>query len=870
MGPSFRMEKALMTQSVIGALRVNLGLDSAQFTKGAKRAESTVARLGSQLQRFGAAMSLVSAGIVAALRSQLNAADDAAKAAQRIGLSVEALTRLRFAADLSGASAQDLETAVARLSRSMQDGNKAFARIGVSATDAAGRLRPTEDVLLDLADAFQSTPDGAAKTAAAMELLGRSGTMLIPLLNGGSDALREMMAEADALGLTITTRTAKAAERFNDSLTRVGGAVTGVGRQIAADLAPVMADIAEAIAGVAARFTQMNPQVRAMATTFTVLTAAVGPAALAIGTLIKGMVALRVASAALFGPVGLLVAGATILGALAISSAAATEKTDTLSVAMRETVEAASVLGTELGILSTNDLPAATRETVGLANANLTLARSAFAAADAQLQLAKARAESLQQQVAVESAFLPGVEPPSQAAYTAALEENRLAAERLRAAQQKLEDAVFSGKKVTEEASEETQKLAAENERLVGSFGQVGSAAGRAKTATEDLTDGIQVAVEEFTPLTSAVDGVANAFGNFIANGLTDFKSFTDSIVGSFRQMLATMIADAVKNKIAISIGTTAAGTASSALAGTASSGLGLAGIATALGPAGIIAGGVAAIGAAIFGRNRARRRREAERQRQKDAIKADQELQILALQDEDAARELAREQSLEGLNRPQTRRQLEIFRLEDEKRVAQEREAIETRLLELQGNTAELRKRELDALDPANRELAERIFRLEDEAERQAELARQEAERQAQLAAIARERESLEERLLRLQGNTEELRRREIAALNETNRPLLQQIFALEDYQTALETSKGALDRLKDSLSGAFDLSELEYGSAFEARLAQVAAARGVDSIAGVAARGLTPAGDPQIELLRKQLTTLENLLQYGIPARA
>lgn len=801
-----------MTQSVIGALRVNLGLDSAQFSKGAKQATTTVQRLGASMQKFGAAMSLVSAGIVAALRSQLNAADDAAKAAQRVGLSVEALTRLRFAADLSGASAEQLETALARLSRSMQDGNKAFARIGVSATDAAGRLRPTEDVLLDLADAFADTPDGAAKTAAAMELLGRSGTMLIPLLNGGADALRDMMAEADALGLTITTRTARAAERFNDSLTRVGGAVTGVGRQIAADLAPVMAEIAEAIAGLAARFTQMNPQVRAMATTFTVLTAAIGPAALAIGTLIKGMVALRVASAALFGPVGLMVAAATVVGALAVSSATASEKTDTLSTSMRATVEAASVLGTELGILSGNDLPAATRATVGLANANLTLARSAFAAADAQLQLAKARAESLQQQVAVESAFLPGVEPPSQSAYTEALEENRLAAERLRAAQADLEKTVFEGQKVTQEASQETERLSGELDRLTRS-------AGGARAATRAVGETVEVVTEEFVPLEAGIGSVADAFGTFIADGLQDFKSFTDSIVSSFKQMLATMIAEAIKNRITIGIGTAAVGAAGSAAAGavgSAAGGLGgLAGIASALGPAGIIAGGIAAIGGALFGRRRRRRREAAAR---------------AAAEREAEARRLAEEQAAEE------QRQAAVL---------EERGDLESRLLELQGNTAELRRREIEALDPTNRALAERIFGLEDE------------------LRIAREREGLEVRLLRLQGNTEELRRREIEALEPANRALLQNIFALEDYQETL-------DRLTNSLNGAFDLSSLEYGSAFEARLAQVAEARGVESIAGVAARNLTPAGDPQIELLRKQLNSLENILQYGIPERA
>lgn len=63
-----------------------------------------------------------------------------------------------------------------------------FSRLGVSVTDAAGQLRPTEDVLLDLADAFAAMPDGAEKSALAVKLFGKSGVELI--LNQGVPASR--------------------------------------------------------------------------------------------------------------------------------------------------------------------------------------------------------------------------------------------------------------------------------------------------------------------------------------------------------------------------------------------------------------------------------------------------------------------------------------------------------------------------------------------------------------------------------------------------------------------------------------------------------------------------------------------------------
>jgi trimeric autotransporter adhesin len=87
------------------------------------------------------------------------------------------------------------------------------------------------------------------------------------------------------------------------------------------------------------------------------------------------------------------------------------------------------------------------------------------------------------------------------------------------------------------------------------------------------------------------VNDVADAFGDFLARGMTDFKSFANSIFKSFQNMLAQMIATAARNKILISMGATGsvAGTAASAGVGSA--------IGTGVG-AGI--GGIAAFGSGI------------------------------------------------------------------------------------------------------------------------------------------------------------------------------------------------------------------------------------------------------------------------------
>lgn len=137
--------------------------------------------------------------------------------------------------------------------------------------------------------------------------------------------------------------------------------------------------------------------------------------------------------------------------------------------------------------------------------------------------------------------------------------------------------------------------------------------------------------------------------------------------------------------------------------------------------------------------------------------------------------------------------------------RILSERLSLERRELEVLGDTAALRALELEVLDPSNRALQERIWMLEDLAIEEAELARQAqaaADERARLdreaadraQAVAQERYGLETRLLQLQGNTVELRRRELDLLDPTNRELQELIWALEDAEAGISDLSGTL----------------------------------------------------------------------------
>ena len=149
-------------------------------------------------------------------RNILETADNLGKLAQKTGMTVEDLSAFQLAADLAGVSSESFASATLRLNKAIADARggaklqeEAFKNLGITQADLA-RLSPAQ-VLERIADSFANAKDGASKTQIAMALLGKSGAELIPLLNGGSDALRQF-------GSTFSTEFAKNAEIFNDNL----------------------------------------------------------------------------------------------------------------------------------------------------------------------------------------------------------------------------------------------------------------------------------------------------------------------------------------------------------------------------------------------------------------------------------------------------------------------------------------------------------------------------------------------------------------------------------------------------------------------------------------------------------------------------
>ncbi|MDV7396821.1 hypothetical protein RZS08_35815, partial [Arthrospira platensis SPKY1] len=102
--------------------------------------------------------------------------------------------------------------------------------------------------------------------AIAQELFGRSGAKLIPLLNSGADGLEALRQEAEELGLVIGGDAARAAEQFNDSLTRIDAVRRGLFNGIAQQLLPTLNALTDTLLESARSSGALDQAARAAAT----------------------------------------------------------------------------------------------------------------------------------------------------------------------------------------------------------------------------------------------------------------------------------------------------------------------------------------------------------------------------------------------------------------------------------------------------------------------------------------------------------------------------------------------------------------------------------------------------------------------------
>lgn len=183
------------------------------------------------------------------------------KLSMQTGLSAEQSSHYIFMLHETGLAATDAEKAFGIFAKgligivdaetgSISGGKKTadvLAEIGVKAFDATGHIRPLNELIPDVSDHFRVLADGSEKTAIAMQLFGKSGKEMIPFLNLGSVAMKEMSAEADKLGVTLSAQNVEQIHAYTMAQRQMGEAIEGVKVKIGMALLPALTEAANGI-----------------------------------------------------------------------------------------------------------------------------------------------------------------------------------------------------------------------------------------------------------------------------------------------------------------------------------------------------------------------------------------------------------------------------------------------------------------------------------------------------------------------------------------------------------------------------------------------------------------------------------------------
>jgi hypothetical protein len=249
-----------MSDARAGGAYVEVSLRS-KITEGAKKVQSDLNAVSKSLGTVGAALLGTGTATLAPLIASAISFGETGAAfddvAQRTGLAGDAISELAHAADMSGTGIEALEKGVRKMQQTLigaAEGSKtdiaALDALGLTVEDLAGK---TGDQQFEMfAEALSQIEDPAERSSRAMDVFGKAGAELVPLLQEGSAGIQALREDARALGLQMSSEDVSAAAAFDDSLVRLKGSIKGIVLSIGGALAPTLTNASNLVTTIAA------------------------------------------------------------------------------------------------------------------------------------------------------------------------------------------------------------------------------------------------------------------------------------------------------------------------------------------------------------------------------------------------------------------------------------------------------------------------------------------------------------------------------------------------------------------------------------------------------------------------------------------
>jgi hypothetical protein len=341
----------MATERVVRELIVRVKDDSAQLSSG-------LGKVRGELTATGAAWKAAAAGAVAlgvaavagmakAVDTTVRLAGEVRSLSKQLGISAEEASKLRVVGANLGIGTDQLTRSFGFFQRNLVNNTASFRAYGISLTDAAGQQKTFTQLLGEAADKYKALGAGTYGTAFAMNVFGRSGRDLIPILALGSAGIAKMGDEAKKAGLIFSQQALDADRQLGIETQKLGEAFQGLGVSIGQELVPFVTKATEAITRAVEWITKLPAPIKMTALAVTVLTGALAGLGLLVGVVRKGLGNLT----AIFG---------SNAAAAAADAAATTAAADAL--VLYEASAGGTVVATHLVAAASTEAAAATTE----------------------------------------------------------------------------------------------------------------------------------------------------------------------------------------------------------------------------------------------------------------------------------------------------------------------------------------------------------------------------------------------------------------------------------------------------------------------------------------------------------------------------
>jgi len=175
--------------------------------------------------------------------------DDIAKASAKTGVAAGVFSELAYAAKQSdvpiqalGVAFRKMQVAVSEAGSGAKAAQESFAALGIE-FGTFRRLSPDKQFEV-IAEQISRLKDPADRARAAVDLFGRSGSDLLPMMMDGAKGIRALREEAERVGASLTDQQVAALAGADDAIKRLDSAWAGLARTLSSLVAPALTSIA--------------------------------------------------------------------------------------------------------------------------------------------------------------------------------------------------------------------------------------------------------------------------------------------------------------------------------------------------------------------------------------------------------------------------------------------------------------------------------------------------------------------------------------------------------------------------------------------------------------------------------------------------